>query len=597
MIETGVMPQPPPVASVPVAEPEHVRPILTEPEVAPTPVPTRRRTKRRQTQQTTTTEHPTARAPRPPRKRRRRAPRENATPTPNPTPIPVRFIPGPGIDQLEPHAVRVIPRVRTLSELDILLQAEKSRDPEQLALGSARPGSAATENDARAGGARVVSAALERSGEESSPPRIPPTRKPSPKPPMPTGVEAHPDSHGAEPAHAEQLRDTIDRGAEEFGADLIREHTGESDVEPRLPGIPPEGRQGKAARNAMLHHVKPFFVQKRAQVGGAVRKWRRHFRTHRSSIISSIVDSIFFAVAPLAWLRAQGAASARDWRTRPPETPSSKKPGQPPRRRTTGGRASPARVERNPSSTQVPPRSDAQARTPAAPQPTVASATSAPSDQQDQHMPPQSTNPEPHADPRKWLPEQPLAPDAHQAGREAHWEGAVQARLRAIVREGIEAMGQDLIRSHAGNKRAYPALRECPPFAPSGRAAQAALERDLERFLVAEEHHRRPGIMSARKEKQHHRAVERGLKGWRRYLNRHRDRITAEVTAAVWPHYREEMRERKRIARQGAEQRSRPRPMRDLAREHGRDRAPNREPGQGPAPRPRSGPGSGHERG
>ena len=522
LIELGeVEPPAPATASAPGAEPERVPPILTEPEAAPkAPRARRRRTRRRQEERRdewarATTEHPPARAPRPPRKRRRRVPRETATPVPNPTTIPVRNLPG----------------------------------LEQLA-----PGSAGTENDATHGEGRVVGAAPERRGEEPSPQRIPRTRRQSPRPPMPTGADMRGEPHGVEPAAAKQLRETIDRGAEDYGADLIREHAGEP-VEPSLAGVPPRGRQGRAARRAMHRHVRPFFVQKRAQVAGAIRKWRRHFQTNRPSIIASIFDSVFFAVAPLAWLRAQGRAAMR----------RSSSPQARPRPRATRSNAP------GTSRPATPVRRTNEA------QPRAELATARPD------SPERKT---PIREPAAQHPERtPVRGAMHsKQDREALIEAAAAERLRASVWDEIEKMGKDTIRSHAGDASAYPALPDCPPLSPSGRAAEAALARHLRPFLVEDRDRRRPG-MSAREERRHHAAVERGIKGWSKHLQRHRDRVAGDVVEAVWPHFRDEAMQRHRVARQGAEQRSQPRPapVQDLVREHGFDRAPTHENGvQGP---------------
>ena len=176
-----------------------------------------------------------------------------------------------------------------------------------------------------------------------------------------------------------------------------------------------------------------------------------------------------------------------------------------------------------------------------------------------------------------------------QPDRDTFMEVAAAARLRATVREGVERMGEDLIRSDAGDASAYPALSECPSLAPSGRAAHAALERHVQSFLIEDRDRRRPE-MSARDQRRYHAAIDRGIKKWRKHIHRHRDRIGEDVVAEIWPHYRDEAILRHQEARHRAEQRSKPRSQKriqDLVRDHGWDRTGNDEQEQGRGHGPR----------
>ena len=268
-------------------------------EALPSPVRKhRRRSRQARSLDSAAVQTDLAPSPRPARKRRRRAPRiKQEAQQMMATPIPVQ--PPHGSDLKD--FLRVDPQPQTtaldelFAEIDTMVMPASENERE------ARPG---VETHVPSAGITEKPIDVSQTAETSTP-------------------REHDEASTAEEPHEQLLlRKAVAAGAEEYGVDLIREHAGEATARPSLAGIPPGGRQDRKTRDAILPHVRPFFVAQRNRVDQAVTKWRRHFRVHRNSII----DSLMFAIAPLAWLRAQGVAAMRDWRATPPDTPSGVNP-------------------------------------------------------------------------------------------------------------------------------------------------------------------------------------------------------------------------------------------------------------------------------
>ena len=150
--------------------------------------------------------------------------------------------------------------------------------------------------------------------------------------------------------------------------------------------------------------------------------------------------------------------------------------------------------------------------------------------------------------------------------RQKQQEQAWRNRLDTIIDHGTQAMGEAMIRAHAGHQGAHPALPDIPRTSETGRAAEATLSRHVKPFLV-EPRHRRTGY--------YHDRAQHKIGLWRQNFERVGQRIVSELARALWPPFREQQQRETDEARarlQSDEAGARAR--RDAAHERDRARAP-----------------------
>ena len=119
--------------------------------------------------------------------------------------------------------------------------------------------------------------------------------------------------------------------------------------------------------------------------------------------------------------------------------------------------------------------------------------------------------------------------DKFQAERQAKHEAALKADLETKVRAGTEAMGEAMIRRHAGDPNAHPALHGAGKEA--NEATRRALTPHISLFLVPERHRRRG---------YDHDRVQTHIERWRKHFARVGEQIVSTLLAAVWPAWRNE---------------------------------------------------------